>query len=308
MLRYLASRLMQGSVVILLVSIGTFSMMHLIPGDPVDLMVGEAQVTKEQLDMIRRKWGFDRPVHEQYFTWVVNMARGDFGQSVIRTGVPVRNMISEAAVVTAKLNLLAFFISIAIAIPLGIVAAVRRYSGFDYAIMVFSTLGLALPNFWIGLMLIVLFSLLLGWLPPFGLPSWQGYVMPVAVIVANQTALLARMMRASTIEGIGEDYVRTARAKGLAERVVVSRHVVRNALLPVVTVIGYRIAFLLSGTIVIENVFALPGLGQLFIESVNRVDYQVVQAIVLVLSVLVVLGNLLTDLFYGYIDPRIRIG
>lgn len=308
MLRYLASRLMQGSVVILLVSIGTFSMMHLIPGDPVDLMVGEAQVTQEQLDMIRRKWGFDRPVHEQYFTWVVNMARGDFGQSVIRTGVPVRTMISEAAVVTAKLNLLAFFISIALAIPLGIVAAVRRYSGFDYAIMVFSTLGLALPNFWIGLMLIVLFSLLLGWLPPFGLPSWQGYVMPVAVIVANQTALLARMMRASTIEGIGEDYVRTARAKGLAERVVVSRHVVRNALLPVVTVIGYRIAFLLSGTIVIENVFALPGLGQLFIESVNRVDYQVVQAIVLVLSVLVVLGNLLTDLFYGYIDPRIRIG
>jgi len=308
MLRYLASRLMQGSVVILLVSIGTFSMMHLIPGDPVDLMVGEAQVTQEQLDMIRRKWGFDRPVHEQYLTWVVNMARGDFGQSVVRTGVPVRTMIGEAAVVTAKLNLLAFFISIAIAIPFGIMAAVRRYSGFDYAIMVSSTLGLALPNFWIGLMLIVLFSLLLGWLPPFGLPSWQGYVMPVAVIVANQTALLARMMRASTIEGMGEDYVRTARAKGLAERVVVSRHVVRNALLPVVTVIGYRIAFLLSGTIVIENVFALPGLGQLFIESVNRVDYQVVQAIVFVLSVLVVLGNLLTDLLYGYIDPRIRIG
>ncbi len=308
MLRYLASRLMQGAVVIFLVSIGTFSMMHLIPGDPVDLMVGEARVTPEQLDMIRKKWGFDRPVHEQYLTWIANMARGDFGQSVIRTGVPVRTMISEAAVVTAKLNLMAFFISIALALPLGIAAAVRRYSGFDYAIMVSSTLGLALPNFWIGLMLIVLFSLVLGWLPPFGLPSWQGYVMPVAVIVANQTALLARIMRASTIEGMGEDYVRTARAKGLVERVVVSRHVVRNALLPVVTVIGYRIAFLLSGTIVIENVFALPGLGQLFIESVNRVDYQVVQAIVLVLSVLVVLGNLLTDLFYGYIDPRIRIG
>ncbi len=299
---------MQGAVVVLLVSIGTFSMMHFIPGDPVDLMVGEAQVTQEQLDMIRRKWGFDRPVHEQYITWAVNMVRGDFGQSVIRTGVPVRTMIGEAAVVTAKLNLLAFFISIAIALPMGIVAAVRRYSGFDYTIMVSSTLGLALPNFWIGLMLIVLFSLLLGWLPPFGLPSWKGYVLPVAVIVANQTALLARMMRASTIEGMGEDYVRTARAKGLVERIVVSRHVVRNALLPVVTVIGYRIAFLLSGTIVIENVFALPGLGQLFIESVNRVDYQVVQAIVLLLSVLVVVGNLLTDLVYGFIDPRIRLG
>ncbi len=308
MLRYLASRLMQGAIVILLVSVGTFSMMHLIPGDPVDLMVGEAQITQEQLDLIRKKWGFDRPIHEQYLAWIGNMARGDFGQSVVRTGVPVRVMIGEAAVVTAKLNLLAFFISIALALPFGIAAAVRRYSGFDYAVMVSSTLGLALPNFWIGLMLIVLFSLLLGWLPPFGLPSWKGYVLPVAVIVANQTALLARMMRASTIEGIGEDYVRTARAKGLAEGVVVSRHVVRNALLPVITVIGYRIAFLLSGTIVIENVFALPGLGQLFIESVNRVDYQVVQAIVLLLSVLVVLGNLITDLVYGYVDPRIRIG
>ncbi len=308
MLRYLAARLMQGAIVILLVSVGTFSMMHLIPGDPVDLMVGEAQITQEQLDLIRKKWGFDRPIHEQYLAWISNMARGDFGQSVVRTGVPVRVMIGEASVVTAKLNLLAFFISIALALPFGIAAAVRRYSGFDYAVMVSSTLGLALPNFWIGLMLIVLFSLLLGWLPPFGLPSWKGYVLPVAVIVANQTALLARMMRASTIEGIGEDYVRTARAKGLPEGVVVSRHVVRNALLPVITVIGYRIAFLLSGTIVIENVFALPGLGQLFIESVNRVDYQVVQAIVLLLSVLVVLGNLVTDLVYGYVDPRIRIG
>jgi peptide/nickel transport system permease protein len=235
------------------------------------------------------------------------MLRGEFGQSVVRVGVPVRTMLAEAARVTITLNLIAFVISMALAIPAGIAAAVRRYSTFDYLIMVSTTIGVALPNFWVGLMLIVIFSLLLRWLPPFGLPGWQGYVLPVAVVVSSQLALLARLMRSSTLDNLGEDFVRTARAKGVAESGVVVRHVVRNALLPIVTVIGYRLAFILSGTIIVETVFALPGLGQLFIESVNRVDYQVVQAIVMILSVLVVLGNLATDLVYGLIDPRIRI-
>ncbi|MDR7417285.1 MAG: ABC transporter permease [Armatimonadota bacterium] len=307
MQRYIAVRLAQGLVVIVLVSIGTFAMMHLIPGDPVSLLIGEARISQEQIDLIRAKWGLDRPLHEQYLTWIANMLRGDFGQSVVRSGVPVRTMIGEAASVTITLNVIAFLVSIVIAIPAGIVAAVRRYSAFDYAIMVTTTVGLALPNFWIGLMLIVVFSLVLRWLPPFGLGSWHGYVMPVAVIVIGQLALLARLMRSSTIDNFGEDFVRTARAKGLRETGVVLRHVVRNALLPIVTVIGYRLAFILSGTIVVETVFALPGLGQLFVESVNRVDYQVVQAIVMVLSILVVMGNLATDLVYGFIDPRIRI-
>jgi ABC-type dipeptide/oligopeptide/nickel transport system permease component len=307
MQRYVATRLAQGLVVIFLVSVGTFGMMHLIPGDPVSLMLGEGRVTQEQIDLIRRKWGLDRPVHEQYLTWIGNMLRGEFGQSVVRSGVPVRTMIAEAAQVTITLNLIAFVLSIAIAIPAGIVAAVRRYSTFDYLIMVTATVGVALPNFWVGLMLIVLFSVVLRWLPPYGLGSWHGYVLPVLVIVIGQLALLARLMRSSTLDNLGEDFARTARAKGLREGTVVVRHVVRNALLPIVTVIGYRLAFILSGTIVVETVFALPGLGQLFVESVNRVDYQVVQAIVLLLSVLVVLGNLATDMVYGLIDPRIRI-
>lgn len=307
MQRYIALRVVQGVLVIFLVSVGTFGMMHLIPGDPINLMIGEARITQEQIDAIRRQWGLDRPLHEQYLRWIGNMARGEFGQSVVRVGVPVRTMIGEAAAVTFKLNIVAFALAILIAIPVGIAAAVRRYSFFDYAMMVTTTLGVALPNFWVGLMLIVVFSLVLRWLPPFGLPSWQGYVMPVAVIVSGQLALLARMMRSSVIDAMGEDFVRTARAKGLHEPVVVLRHAVRNALLPVVTVIGYRLSFILSGTIVVETVFALPGLGQLFVESVNRVDYQVVQAIVLLFSVLVVVGNLLTDLVYGTIDPRIRI-
>ena len=307
MKRYLALRLMQGAIVIFLVSIGTFAMMHLIPGDPVSLLIGEARISQEQIDLIRKKWGLDRPLHEQYLTWVGNMLRGDFGQSVVRSGTPVRTMIVEAAAVTATLNIVAFVISVALAVLLGIIAAARRYSGFDYAIMVATTLGVALPNFWVGLMLIVIFSLVFRVLPTFGLPSWKGYVLPVAVVVSSQLALLARIMRSSVLDQMGEDFVRTARAKGQQEKLVVARHVVRNALLPVITVIGYRLAFILSGTIVIETVFALPGLGQLFIDSVNRVDYQVVQAIVMVLSILVVLGNLATDLVYGFIDPRIRI-
>ncbi|OFX33491.1 MAG: hypothetical protein A2Z07_11805 [Armatimonadetes bacterium RBG_16_67_12] len=307
MQRYIAVRLAQGFVVILMVSVATFAMMHFIPGDPVSLLIGEARISQEQIDLIRAKWGLDRPVHEQYLRWVSNLLRGDFGQSVVRSGVPVRTMIAEAATVTITLNLIGFLISIVIAVPAGLLAATRRYSAFDYTIMVSTTLGVALPNFWVGLMLIVVFSLLLRWLPPFGLGSWHGYVLPVAVIVIGQLALLARLMRSSTLDNLGEDFVRTARAKGLRESAVVGRHVVRNALLPIVTVIGYRVAFILSGTIVVETVFAIPGLGQLFIESVNRVDYQVVQAIVMVLSILVVLGNLVTDLIYGFIDPRIRI-
>jgi len=307
MQRYIALRLAQGVLVIFLVSLGTFGMMHLIPGDPISLMIGEARISQEQIDAIRAKWGLNRPLHEQYLTWMGNMLRGDFGQSVVRSGVPVRTMIAEAAQVTITLNLVAFAISILLAIPAGILAAVRRYSTLDYAIMVSTTVGVALPNFWVGLMLIVMFSLVVRWLPPYGLPSWQGYVLPVVVIVSSQMALLARLMRSSTLDNLGEDFVRTARAKGVRESSVVVRHVVRNALLPIVTVIGYRLAFILSGTIIIETVFALPGLGQLFIESVNRVDYQVVQAIVLSLSVLVVLGNLATDMVYGFIDPRIRI-
>ncbi len=308
MQRYIAVRLAHGMIVILLVSIGTFVMLHVIPGDPVSLMIGEARTSQEQIDLIRKKWGLDRPLPEQYVTWIGNMLRGDLGQSVVRSGMPVRTMLAEAAAVTITLNLIAFVLSILIAIPAGLYAAVRRYSAFDYAIMVSTTVGVAIPNFWIGLMLIVIFSLLLHWLPPFGLGSWQSYVLPVAVIVVGQLALLARLMRSSTLDNLGEDFVRTARAKGVRESGVVARHVLRNALLPIVTVIGYRLAFILSGTIIVETVFAVPGLGNLFVESINRVDYQVVQAIVMLLSILVILGNLATDLVYGFIDPRIRIG
>jgi peptide/nickel transport system permease protein len=309
MRRYLAVRILQSLTVILLVSIITFGVMHLVPGDPIHLLLGEsgAYVTPEVVKNMRAHWGLDRPWYAQFLVWLGNMLRGDLGQSMVRRGVPVSHMILEAAWVTLQLNVIATALAIVTALPAGIRAAVRRYTTFDYLVMVSATLGIAVPNFWLSLMLIVLFALILGWLPPFGLADWRGWILPVFVLATDQTALLARMMRTSTIEVLSEDYVRTARAKGLGERRVVYLHVVRNALLPVVTVLGYRLAFILSGTIVVETVFALPGLGRLFTTSVIYVDYQVVQAIVLLFTVLVVIGNLVTDLTYALVDPRIRL-
>lgn len=308
MWRYLIARLLQGAAVVFLVATAAFLILRLTPGNPVDVLVGEAEVTPEQVAGIKHLWGLDRPWYVQYITWLENMARGDFGESVIRTGVPVRTMLAQAAPVTLTLNVAAFVVSAAIAIPVGIVAGVRRYSLFDYTGTVGATLGVALPSFWISLMAIILFAVKLRWLPPFGLQSWTGYVLPVAVLATEQTAVITRLMRGSVAAVLHQDYVRTGRAKGLAESAVVLRHAVRNALLPVITVLGYRVAFLLSGTIIVETVFALPGVGRLLTDSVYHLDYQVVQVIALLLAVIVVATNIATDLVYALVDPRIRIG
>jgi peptide/nickel transport system permease protein len=308
MLRYITVRLFQGFIVIWLISVATFVIMRLMPGDPVYLLLGEGQIriSEEQIQAIRLKWGLERPYHEQYLVWVANLLRGDFGESLIRRGVPVRQMIFEAIPVTAQLNLYSLAIALLVAIPAGIIAGVKRNSTFDYSSAVGATLGVALPNFWLSLMLIIIFSLQLRWLPPFGLRSWEGFILPVAVLATEQMAIFTRVMRGATIEVLNQDYVRTAHAKGLANVVVIVQHGVRNALLPVVTVIGFQIAFLLSGTIVVETVFAVPGVGRLFTDSIARLDYQVVQSLVVLLAVLVVVANLFTDLTYAVIDPRIR--
>ena len=309
MLRYITVRLLQGLVVIFLISIATFVIMRMMPGDPVFLLLGEGEIriSEEQIEAIKAKWGLNRPYHEQYLIWAGNLLRGDFGESLIRRGVPVRQMIFEAIPVTAILNLYALGVALIISIPVGIAAGVRRNSPLDYGTSVGSALGIAVPNFWLALMLIVIFSLMLRWVPPFGLRSWQGFILPVVVLATEQMAVLARVMRGSIIDVSTQDYLRTARAKGLSERAVIWRHSVRNAMLPVVTVLGVRIAFILSGTIIVETVFAIPGIGRLFTDSVFRLDYQVVQSLVVIFAVLVVVINLLTDLTYAVIDPRIRL-
>ena len=200
MARYVVQRLLQGVVVIFLVSITSFVILQLAPGSPVDVLIGEAQVSQEQIDAITRKWGLDRPWYVQYFTWLGNVFTGDLGDSVIRTGTPVRQMLAEAAPVTLRLNLLALVVSVALAVPLGVLAAVRRHSWIDYGSMVGSSLGIALPNYWIGLMLIIVFALTLDWLPPYGSGPWQAYVLPVSVLAAQEMAVLARLARGATVE------------------------------------------------------------------------------------------------------------
>ena len=306
---YLTFRILKGAFVVVLISVLTFVVMRMMPGDPVFLLLGEGQIpiTEAQIDAIRTKWGLDRPLPEQYFVWAGNLLRGDFGESLIRSGVPVRDMIFEAIPVTVLLNVYALGLAIVVALPLGIAAAVRRNTWVDYSTNVISALGIATPNFWLALMLIVVFALQLRWLPPFGLRSWQGYILPVIVIATEEMAVLMRITRGAVLELLPQDFVRTARSKGVSHRGVLYRHVISNALLPVVTVVGFRIAFILSGTIIVETVFALPGIGRLFVDSVLRLDYQVVQSLVVVFAVLVVAVNLITDMIYALVDPRIRI-
>lgn len=316
---YFVFRLFKGLIVVVLISVLTFIVMRLMPGDPVYLLLGEGviPITDETIAAIRAKWGLDRPLHEQYFVWAGNLVRGDFGTSLIRTGVPVRSMIFEAIPITALVNLYAITLAIVLAVPFGVAAAVRRNTWVDYSSNFFSALGIATPNFWLSLMLIVLFALyiprwvgdlpLIGRIPPFGLRSWQGWILPVLVIATEEMAILMRITRGAVLETLSQDFVRTARSKGLAERAVLYRHVIANTMLPVITVIGFRIAFILSGTIIVETVFALPGIGRLFVDSVLRLDYQVVQSLVVVFAVLVVIVNILTDFVYALVDPRIRV-
>lgn len=307
MLNYIVNRLFQGAIVVVLVSILTFIVMQAVPGSPVDLMIGKQKVSIEQRKAIEHKWGFDRPWYEQYFTWVGNLATGNMGESVVRTGEPVSSMIKNAALMTLRLNVLSFFISIAIAIPVGMLAAIKRYSWFDYGSMLGATIGVTIPNYWIALMGIVLFSVKLGWLPPYGADSWKSYILPVFVLAFEEIAALARLTRGATMEVLGQDYVTTARAKGLKEQVVISRHVLRNALLPIITVIGYRIAFILSGTIVVETVFGWPGIGLLAFKALFARDLNLLLGIFFVAACLVIVVNIIVDVIYTLLDPRIRL-
>jgi ABC-type dipeptide/oligopeptide/nickel transport system permease component len=307
MISYLIKRLLQGGLVLFLVTFFTFTVMYYMPGDPARTMVGQARVTDEQLDLIREKWNLNDGFRERYVTWLGNLLSGDLGTSMMRPGQDIGNMIQGASWMTLQLTTLAMLISLLVAIPVGVLAATKRNSFLDYISTFGSTLGVAVPNYWIGIMAIVLFSVKLGWLPPYGADSWRAYILPVLVLSIEEMAAVMRLMRGTTIEILGQDYVKTAQAKGLRQNVILSRHVVRNALLPVITLIGYRMAFILSGTIVIETVFSWPGLGQLFFDAITNKDLQVVQAIVLLLTCIVVLMNIVTDMMYAVIDPRVRV-
>jgi len=312
-IQFLARRLLATVPLLFFVSLVVFSLVHVLPGDPAVLFLGD-EATPETLAKFRTRLCFDRPLVTRFVEWLGGALRGDLGRS-LRTNQPVTEAILQRLPVTLELLGAALAVSLAIAIPAGIVSAVKRNSGVDLASTVFALIGFSLPNFWLGLILIYVFALLLRWLPPSGfapLPALadnaRSLILPALTLGTALAALITRQLRSGMLEVLRQDYVRTAQAKGLGQGVVVAKHALKNALIAVVTVIGLQIGGLLGNTIITESLFALPGVGRLMIDAVFSRDFFIVQGVVLFLAVGYVLSNLIVDVLYSYLDPRIRLG
>ncbi len=281
-----------------------FSFIHLVPGDPVLAMVGE-NAQPADIARLRQQLGLNDPLHVQYFRYLAKLVQGDLGVS-LHTGKPVLRTIIQRYPATIELALASLLLALIISIPLGVLSATKRNSPVDHFSMILALLGISMPNFWLGPLLIILFSIKLNLLPVSGSGGLSHLILPAITLGTAMTALLTRMVRASMLEVMGQDYIRTARAKGLPERVVIYKHALKNALIPVVTIVGLQFGTLLTGAIITETIFAWPGLGRLTIQSISRRDYPLVQGCILMISLTYILVNLATDLLYTVLDPRIR--
>jgi peptide/nickel transport system permease protein len=304
MARYLVRRLLLTIPVLLGVATLVFALIHLVPGDPAQAMLGEG-ASQEEIDQLRTKLGLDRPLLVQYQSFLTGLVRGDLGSS-LRYGTPVTREIRDRLFRTFQLAFAAMFVAMLVAVPLGIVAAVFRGTAIDHAAMTLALVGISMPNFWLGPLLAILFAVYLGWLPVAGTGSLAHLVLPAITLGAALAAILARMTRASLLEELRELYVLAARARGLSHARAIVRHAFRNSLIPVVTIVGLQFGAVLTGTIITETIFAWPGVGRLLIQAINFRDYPLVQGCILFISFTYVMMNLLTDLTYGLLDPRIR--
>jgi len=302
--RYAAKRVLLAFPVLLGVSGVVFVAIRLIPGDPAQIMAGQA-ATEEVVRQIRQSLGLDQPVPVQYLYFLRNVLRGDLGRSLFN-GVPVVEELGQRFPRTVRLAVASMAVASLIGIPAGILAATRRLTWVDTLVMLVALVGVSMPVFWLGLNFILVFSVRLQWLPAFGYGTWRHLVLPSVTLGAASAAVVARMTRSAMLEVLGQDYIRTARAKGLAERVVVHRHALRNALIPVVTILGLQLGTLLSGAVLTETVFAWPGIGRLLVEAVLARDYPVIQGTTLLIATTFVALNLTVDLLYALLDPRIR--
>jgi peptide/nickel transport system permease protein len=301
---YLIRRLLLTIPVLFGVATLVFALIHLVPGDPALAMLGEGASQAEVLKL-RQTLGLDRPLFVQYGSFLRGIARGDLGTS-FRYNAPVTAQIRERFPNTVKLALSAMLVALVVAIPLGILAAVFRGTFIDYAAMTLALAGICMPNFWLGPLLAILFAVWLGWLPVSGTGSLAHLVLPAITLGAALAAILARMTRASVLEELRELYVLAARARGLSATRAVLRHAFRNSLIPIVTIVGLQFGAVLTGTIITETIFAWPGIGRLLIQAINFRDYPLVQGCILFISITYVAMNLITDLAYGFLDPRIR--
>jgi peptide/nickel transport system permease protein len=309
---FILRRLAQAIPVIFLSTIGVFLLLHLLPGDPALVLAGP-DAPPSAIEAIRQDMGLDQPLAVQYVVWLGHIARGDLGKS-LASKLPVSQLIGQRAPATLELAIAAEILTVLIALPLGTVSAVRQRTRADWTISSAVSLGLAIPNFWLGILLIILFAIGLGWLPPGGRGDFardpatalKFLILPAFTLALPAAMNLSRLTKASVLEVLYEDHVRTARAKGMPERGVVVTHVVRNALVPVVTAVGLEFGRLLGGAIVVESVFAWPGLGTLMLTAIGNRDYAIVQAGLMLLVTVFILVNLGTDIAYGFLDPRIR--
>jgi peptide/nickel transport system permease protein len=303
---YLIQRLGGALLVMFGVVSLVFLLIHLIPGDPVEVMLGESASGADR-EALRAALGLDQPLPVQYLDYLAGLLQLDLGTS-IHFRRPVTELLLERLPATGLLAAATLLVTVLLALPLGIMAAVHRNTAWDSGAMGFSMLGVSIPNFWLGPLLILVFSLWLGWFPVSGQSGFGSVVLPALTLGTGLTAVLSRMVRSSLLEVLGEDYIRTARAKGLPPHRVVLQHGLRNALLPVITLLGLQLGALLAGAVITETVFSWPGVGLLMIEAIQSRDYPVVQACVLLIILSYVIVNLLTDIAYAWIDPRIRLG
>jgi ABC-type dipeptide/oligopeptide/nickel transport system permease component len=303
--RYLIRRLLLTIPVLLGVATLVFSLIHFIPGDPAQAMLGEG-AAPEDVAQLRERLGLDRPLLVQYGSFLQGLIRGDLGVS-LRNDQPVLHQILERMPATAELAFASMTVAVLIALPLGIVAAVWRGTAVDYSAMTLSLVGISVPNFWLGPLLAIVFAVELGWLPVGGRGTLAHLVLPAATLGAALAAILARMTRASLLEELREPYVLAARAKGVSRTRAVLHHALRNSLIPIVTILGLQFGVVLTGAVITETIFAWPGIGRLLIQSISFRDYPTVQGCVLLIAVTYVGVNLITDLTYGFLDPRIRV-
>lgn len=324
MTAYVIRRLLWIFPLLIGVSIVCFGLLKTAPGDPVSAIRAQSRASGQtiqasDMEALREQYGLNDPVYVQYFDWLSLAARGNFGYST-RQNTPVIDVIMARLPNTMKLAGISLVLTLALALPLGILSAVKQYSKTDYFLTFFNFVGISIPQFWLGLMLVYIFAVNLGWFPTTGMQSayvepgaWNGikdtathYVLPVVSITVVGIAGYMRYQRASMLEAIRQDYVRTARAKGLSERVVIFKHAWRNALIPIITLMGYVFVILVEGSVVIENIFSWPGMGQLAVVSLQQRDYPVMMGIVLLSATLILLGTLLSDILYAVVDPRVR--
>lgn len=312
MIAYLARRLVVGGATLVLASVVVFAVLEVVPGDPALLMLG-MNAEPEALAALREQMGLERPLPARYLDWAAGMVRGDFGTSYTYSS-PVLELIGERVLVSLPLAVMALALSTAIALPVGIFAAARRGRAADTLSMGVAQVGVAVPNFWFAMLLVYLFAVWLRLVPAGGFPGWEAgpwqalkaLVLPAVALALPQAAILARVTRSAMLEVLGEDYIRTARAKGMPRRIVLWHHALRNALIPVLTILGLQFSFLLAGTIIIENVFYLPGLGRLVFQAITQRDLIVVEGVVMLLVASVIVVNILVDICYAVADPRLR--